>query len=169
MYHQLGPKVYIGLYHYCRLDCKDSIDTSADRARKEAEWFCKVIKDVKVYIDKTFAIQCDIIPILDWEGENIGQPNRDLYLTTFVGEIYGKFGVAPVLYVSGGFTGSKECVAVKNKYPDVPLWVAHYNISSPRFSTWREWLGWQFTFKPFDLSLINEDVFASYAIKKWGD
>lgn len=159
--------VSIGLYHFCRLDKKDSMETARERALKEATWYCSVVRDLRRMVSTNYDMNVKFIPIIDWEGENTSQPKREEYLCEFVGKIYGEFGTAPIIYVSGAFTNTRECNAVKQQFPDVPLWVAHYNTNSPRFSVWKDWLAWQFTSKPFDLSFVRASLFDAYCVKKW--
>lgn len=156
----LGSRsVTIGLYHFCRLDNKTGVQTAAERARAEMRNFFNVINTIIDYTSQQygeFIPTIDIVPILDWEGESLKKSNRAEYLNTCVEECYKVFGTMPLLYCSASVTSSTECVAIKKAYPDIGLWVAHYNKNTPAVKTWTDWVAWQFTSTPFDLSFVTE-------------
>lgn len=158
-------KVVIGLYHFCRLDNKLDSETAAERAQKEMKHY------ISTFREKTQAARqkyphhnFEFVTILDWEGASLKAAHGDDYLCECIARIYGAFGVAPILYMSASTTKNLYMATIKIRYPDVPLWVAHYGVNSPVFGTWRAWLGWQFTSTPIDLSFIDIGALYGYTI-----
>ena len=154
-------RIVIGLYHFCRLDNKNGMQTASERAKAEMKNFFQVINTVRDYLCNEYGGSIrvlDIVPILDWEAKNLTQPNRANYLITCIEECMKICGTQPMLYCSASVTGSNECKVVRATYPSVPLWVAHYNKDKPRVSYWTEWTAWQFTSAPFDLSFVRDTI-----------
>lgn len=159
--------VTIGLYHFCRLDNKRSMQTAAERAKAEMHNFFSVISTVRDYLNAEYSGQIpymEIVPILDWEANSLCVANRDTYLLKCVEESLKYSGTMPIIYCSSSVTNSMECKTLRTVYPAIGLWVAHYGKNKPTVYTWHEWVAWQFTSTPFDLSFVNE-TFNDYAIK----
>ncbi len=156
--------IYIGLYHFCRYDLKHDMQTSRERAREEMENFFQAINQVSTLCG-TYELNVYLVPILDYEGASLNMANRDDYLIECAYFIMEKCGTAPILYCSADTTSKYECRKLKEMFPDVGLWVAHYNVNKPDFKIWKNYTAWQFNSIPFDISIIN-DSFYDYYIRQ---
>lgn len=122
----------MGCYHFARPDVKGNTPV------REALNF---VKAVKPYLGR-------VILVLDWEAKALNYSED--YALVFLREVKRLTGVTPIIYCSSYATKKLARVAVE-KYP---LWVAHYNVQSPKIYNWNSWLLWQFTSKPFDMDLF---------------
>lgn len=122
----------VGCYHFARPDVQGNTPV------KEARNF---VNTVKPYLGK-------VILVLDWEAKAL-KYSQD-YALEFLREVKAQTGITSIIYCPSSATKKLPKVA-QEKYP---LWVAHYNVKSPRIYNWNSWLLWQFTSKPFDINLF---------------
>lgn len=136
-------KPFVGFYHYAR---------GGNAPEKEAEHFLSTINP---HIHK-----CLIA--LDCEGSFINRSDWQSWALAWCEHVREKTGTIPFLYMSASET---DCPDLADT--DYPLWVAHYNVASPRILSdgWkRKPYIWQFTSKPIDcnLSTCSREQFANY-------
>ena len=136
-------KLY-GFYHYARPDLKGNTPES------EADWFVSLVGHHKGH-----CLYC-----LDWEGKSLAY-DAD-YAKRWLDRVYAKTGVKPLIYLQGS-------EAVKSKYKsianaDYGLWVAHWGVNDPDFSSWKFWALWQYQGSPLDKNYFNgtDDQFRKY-------
>lgn len=151
----------IFLYHFCRLDKVGAPQSAKARANQEMVHFADTILKVKDYIRKCFGTDAvKIVPVLDWEtSANTSHAGAFEYLKECLRYFTSGYDIYPTLYASSSVTKTAACKNLVQLYPDIPLWVAHYNVKQPKIYNWQSWTGWQFTSSPFDMSLFRlEDI-----------
>lgn len=85
----------------------------------------------------------DLPPVLDIETIHPGCPDETLNQRAleWLHEVEAHYGRKPIVYSSASFIQNHLCKEIRSGYP---IWVAHYEVDSPRHGTWRFW---QFTDK----------------------
>ena len=112
-----------GAYHFFR---------SSKDPHKQAENFISCVGELRYR---------DLPPVLDVETIHKGCTDKELNtkIKAFLGDIERHYGRKPIIYVSEGFLNNHLSADIKRNYP---VWVAHYDVSSPQMS---DWTFWQFT------------------------
>jgi GH25 family lysozyme M1 (1,4-beta-N-acetylmuramidase) len=123
--------IVVGAYHFAKPD------SSAGDAVAEADHF----------VDIAAPEPGDIVPVLD--VERTGDLNRDQLVTwilTWLGRVTERTGVRPMVYTSpnGWASRTGDTTAVVDAGYTL-LWVAHWNVSSPRVPA-GGWGGYGWTF-----------------------
>lgn len=123
----------LGVYHYLRADVK------GNHPFKEAENFVNRILETGMLYKAVL--------VVDYEGKSLGHED---YLLQFMQGVEIMTGVKPLVYTSASETRKlkKICDA------GYKLWVAHYNVGSPRIYNWKYPSIWQFTSTPFDVNIF---------------
>lgn len=138
----------MGFYHYAR----------PEKNPQPIDEVLHFIKNVYPYIGK-----CPMF--LDWEGAalNCGQQWARDWLDYF----YNITGVRPVIYVQESAVQKVGKAVADGNYG---LWVAKYSKKKPQIAPWKVKLLWQYTSKPYDLSIMygNENTWNAYAKRKEG-
>ena len=112
-------------------------------AKREAEYFCSIIKDDLA--------KGDLIPAIDWESDDNSAWRSKTWVKAFCEAFYTLAGIYPMLYT--GTTGCADCANVATLVPlwfagypdyrnswDVPTFPDRYNLGK-----FKEWIIWQYT------------------------
>lgn len=125
---------FIGFYHYARAESNSPED--------EAYHF---IRTIKPHIGNCFCA-------LDYEGTALNNKSRDEWAYDWCTIVEAETDTKPLLYISASY--AQRFMKTLAEYP---LWVAHYNVQTPKISSCHKPAIWQFTSKPFDVDLFYGD------------
>lgn len=123
-----------GFYHYARPDLGNTPE-------QEAKSFLSYIG--------TQVGNC--VMALDWEGDSL-KYSVD-WAKGWLDYVYKQTGVKPMLYIQASQAKLAKYAPIANA--DYGLWVAHWGVSSPTFSNWKNWAIWQWTSTPLDQNYFN--------------
>lgn len=114
-----------GAYHFFR---------SSKDPRQQAENFIKAVGELRYK---------DLPPVLDIETIHSGCSRKTLNdkALTWLKIIEKHYGRKPIVYSSASFIEDILCDEIRMNYP---IWVAHYDVETPRY---KDWDFWQFTDK----------------------
>lgn len=76
---------------------------------------------------------------LDLEGEDIKRPNAYQWAKEWMDIVYDETGIRPLLYISASYTKNCKEIAEAN----YGLWVAHWGVKTPKFTSWDFYAVWQ--------------------------
>lgn len=124
----------LGAYHFLRADIK------GNHPYKEAENFVNGLLEYDLLYKSLL--------VCDYEAGSLG---HEAYLLQFLEGVKIMTGVKPIVYTGSSATKGLPNIA-KAGYE---LWIAHYNVKSPKIYNWKSALAWQFTSKPFDVDIFN--------------
>lgn len=127
-------KLY-GFYHYARPDLKN-------KPEAEADWFLSLVGQHAG----------NAIFALDYEGDSLSYGQE--WALRWLQRVYEKTGVRPVFYCSSGALPMFEKIAKEN----FGLWVANWNVESPKIEPWSVFAFWQYTNRPIDLDYFNGTI-----------
>lgn len=127
-------KLY-GFYHYARPDLKN-------KAEAEADWFLSLVGQHAG----------NAIFALDYEGDSLSYGQE--WALRWLQRVYEKTGVRPIFYCSSGALPMFEKIAKEN----FGLWVANWNVESPKIEPWSVFAFWQYTNRPIDLDYFNGTI-----------
>jgi GH25 family lysozyme M1 (1,4-beta-N-acetylmuramidase) len=121
----------VGTYHFA-----DPGTPVVDDAVGEARHYWDVIKSRQV--------AGVLPPALDVEKDKgLTQAQLQTWIGSFMAEIKRLSGRTPILYTYPSFWDDKVAT---DSYASYPLWIANYNVSSPRIpGGWTSWKMWQYT------------------------
>lgn len=137
---------YIGLYHYARPE-NNKVLEEFENFKKYCDEIIKAADEVCTHVQFFF--------VLDWEGNAVTWKNanaRAAWINDFSRLVKAQYDKDMLLYCSASVANT--LVTIK---PDIPFWVAHYNIKEPRLikDIKKRTIAWQFTSKPFDISIVD--------------
>ena len=123
-------------------------DASEAGIRKGAYHFFRTSKDpaqqARHFISTVGKIsEADLPPVLDIETIHQGCSKKELNdkIRIWLETVEKHYGRKPIIYSSASFLKDNISKDLTDSYP---IWVAHYNTTSPR---WNDWKFWQFSDK----------------------
>ncbi len=118
--------LYVGPYHFAHPD-----DNSAE---DEARFF---LSKIEPYMREGY-----MVPVLDLEdGSSLGKTALSQWVNTFMWLIYNETGVRGIVYTNANYANDY----LDSSVTQWPLWIAHYDVSSPDTGVWFGWYFWQNT------------------------
>ena len=127
-------KLY-GFYHYARPDLGNTPEA-------EADWFLSLVGQHAG----------NAIFALDYEGDSLSYGQE--WALRWLQRVYEKTGVRPVFYCSSSALPMFEKIAKEN----FGLWVANWNVESPKIEPWSVFAFWQYTNRPIDQDYFNGTI-----------
>lgn len=127
-------KLY-GFYHYARPDLGNTPEA-------EADWFLSLVGQHAG----------NAIFALDYEGDSLSSGQE--WALRWLQRVYEKTGVRPVFYCSSSALPMFEKIAKEN----FGLWVANWNVESPKIDPWSVFAFWQYTNRPIDQDYFNGTI-----------
>lgn len=127
-------KLY-GFYHYARPDLGNTPEA-------EADWFLSLVGQHAG----------NAIFALDYEGDSLSYGQE--WALRWLQRVYEKTGVRPVFYCSSSALPMFEKIAKEN----FGLWVANWNVESPKIDPWSVFAFWQYTNRPIDQDYFNGTI-----------
>lgn len=127
-------KLY-GFYHYARPDLGNTPEA-------EADWFLSLVGQHAG----------NAIFALDYEGDSLSSGQE--WALRWLQRVYEKTGVRPVFYCSSSALAMFEKIAKEN----FGLWVANWNVESPKIDPWSVFAFWQYTNRPIDQDYFNGTI-----------
>lgn len=127
-------KLY-GFYHYARPDLGNTPEA-------EADWFLSLVGQHAG----------NAIFALDYEGDSLSYGQE--WALRWLQRVYEKTGVRPVFYCSSSALPMFEKIGKEN----FGLWVANWNVESPKIEPWSVFAFWQYTNRPIDQDYFNGTI-----------
>ncbi len=127
-------KLY-GFYHYARPDLGNTPEADAD-------WFLSLVGQHAG----------NAIFALDYEGDSLSYGQE--WALRWLQRVYEKTGVRPVFYCSSSALPMFEKIGKEN----FGLWVANWNVESPKIEPWSVFAFWQYTNRPIDQDYFNGTI-----------
>lgn len=127
-------KLY-GFYHYARPDLGNTPEA-------EADWFLSLVGQHAG----------NAIFALDYEADALSYGQE--WALRWLQRVYEKTGVRPVFYCSSSALPMFEKIAKEN----FGLWVANWNVESPKIEPWSVFAFWQYTNRLFDQDYFNGTI-----------
>ena len=127
-------KLY-GFYHYARPDLGNTPEA-------EADWFLSLVGQHAG----------NAIFALDYEGDSLSYGQE--WALRWLQRVYEKTGVRPVFYCSSSALPMFEKIVKEN----FGLWVANWNVESPKIEPWSVFAFWQYTNRPIDRDYFNGTI-----------
>ena len=127
-------KLY-GFYHYARPDLGNTPEA-------EADWFLSLVGQHAG----------NAIFALDYEADALSYGQE--WALRWLRRVYEKTGVRPVFYCSSSALPMFEKIAKEN----FGLWVANWNVESPKIEPWSVFAFWQYTNRLFDQDYFNGTI-----------
>lgn len=98
------------------------------------------IQQVNFFLGYAGSFPWSLPPVLDVEIGSVTAQTEEQALA-WMSQVQASSGVKPILYCSPGYA---DIHLQDDQWLEYPLWVAHYDVPTPRISRWTYWEFWQY-------------------------